>query len=83
MTQPIIGGMQRSASAGPFFLVQVAKAAPPIVATICTAPNGMLRRIVWKLLNPNPFTIKGPKVVMPPEGILGHISTHRWNVAWR
>ena len=68
--QPIIGGIHRSASAGPFFLVQVAKAAPPKVAIICTAPKGIFRRMVLKASNPNPCTINGPKVVMPPLGIL-------------
>ena len=70
MTQPIIGGIQRSANAGPFLFVKVAKAAPPMVATICTAPNGMFRRIVSKASNPNPCIIKGPNVVIPPLGIL-------------
>ena len=74
MTQPMIGGMQRSAKAGPFFFVQVANAAPPIVAMICTAPKGMLRRIVWKLSKPKPLTINGPKVVIPPLGILRVVS---------
>jgi hypothetical protein len=37
---------------------------------ICTAPNGILRRIVSKGLNPNELTIRGPKVVIPPLGIL-------------
>ena len=70
ITIPMIGGMQRIARAGPLRFVQVAKAAPPMVATICTAPNGMLRRIVLNGLKPNEFTIKGPNVVMPPLGIL-------------
>ena len=70
ITVPAIGGIHSIASAGPFFFVQVANAAPPIVAMICTAPNGMLRRIVSKLSNPKELTIRGPKVVIPPLGIL-------------
>jgi len=70
----MIGGMQSNAKAGPFFFVQVANAAPPKVATIWTAPKGILRRMVRKLSNPNPFTIRGPKVVMPPLGILHLVS---------
>jgi len=69
-----MGGMQSKARAGPFRLVRVANAAPPIVAMICTAPNGILRRIVLKALKPNELTIKGPKVVMPPLGILDPVS---------
>jgi hypothetical protein len=41
-----------------------------MVAIICTAPKGIFRRMVLKALNPNPFTIKGPKVVIPPLGML-------------
>lgn len=70
MTHPAIGGMQSSARAGPLRFVQVANAAPPIVATIWTAPKGMLRRMVLNLLKPKELTISGPKVVMPPLGIL-------------
>ena len=70
ITVPAIGGIHSIASAGPFFFVQVANAAAPIVAMICTAPNGILRRIVLKGLNPNELTIRGPKVVIPPLGIL-------------
>jgi hypothetical protein len=70
MTMPMIGGIQSRARAGPLRFVQVAKAAPPMVATIWTAPKGMLRRIVLKGLKPNELTIKGPKVVIPPLGIL-------------
>lgn len=70
ITHPAMGGMQSRASAGPLRLVQVANAAPPIVATIWTAPKGMLRRIVLNALKPKEFTINGPKVVMPPLGIL-------------
>jgi hypothetical protein len=56
-------------------LVLVASAAPPIVAMICTAPKGMLSRIVLKLSKPKEFTIRGPKVVIPPLGILSsHVS---------
>ena len=55
-------------------MVLVANAAPPIVAMICTAPNGILRRIVLKALKPKELTIKGPKVVMPPLGILDPVS---------
>jgi hypothetical protein len=70
MTQPTIGGKQRSANVNPFFFDQVAKIAPPMVAIICTAPNGIFRRIVLKLSNPNPSIINGPKVEIPPLGIL-------------
>jgi hypothetical protein len=80
MMVPAIGGIHSSARAGPFFFVQVANAAAPIVAMICTAPNGMLRRMVSKLLNPKEFTIRGPKVVMPPLGILLLI---RKMIRWR
>lgn len=70
ITHPAMGGRQSKRRAGPFFLVKVANAAPPKVAQIWTKPKGMLSRIVLNLLKPNEFTIKGPKVVMPPEGIL-------------
>ena len=70
ITHPAMGGRQRRRSAGPFFLVHVANAAPPKVAQICTNPKGIFSRIVLNLLKPNEFTIKGPKVVMPPEGML-------------
>lgn len=70
MIHPAIGGMQSNASAGPLRFVQVANAAPPIVAAIWTAPKGMLRRMVLNLLKPKELTISGPKVVMPPLGIL-------------
>lgn len=65
-----MGGMQRRIKGGPFFFVQVAIAAPPKVAKIWTAPNGMFRRIVLKLSKPKELTIRGPKVVIPPLGIL-------------
>jgi hypothetical protein len=67
---PAMGGMQSKARAGPLRFVHVAKAAPPMVATICTAPKGMLRRMVLNGLKPKELTISGPKVVMPPLGIL-------------
>lgn len=77
MAHPIIGGMQRSAKAGPFFFVQVANAAPPKVAIICTAPKGMLSRMVSKLSKPKPLMIKGPNVEIPPLGMLYVVSRDR------
>lgn len=70
MTMPTIGGIQRSSKAGPFLFVHVAIAAPPNVAMIWTAPKGMLRRMVSKLPKPKELTMRGPKVVTPPLGIL-------------
>jgi hypothetical protein len=40
------------------------------VAIICTAPKGMLKRIVVKLSKPKDWMIRGPKVEMPPLGML-------------
>ena len=42
---PMIGGMQRRARIGDLALYRVAAIAPPIVATNCTAPKGMLNKI--------------------------------------
>lgn len=58
------------ARTGAFIFQAVANQAPPIVAMSWTAPNGTLRRIVFRELNPNDSTIRGPNVVMPPLGIL-------------
>src|SRR3569833_703512 len=65
-----MGGRHSSAMTGPFFLMYVARNAPPIVATVCTKPNGMLNRMVVKGSSTKDCTIKGPKVEMPPEGML-------------
>lgn len=70
--QPAIGGRHSSARTGPFIFQAVANQAPPIVAMSWTAPNGTLRRMVFRSLNPKDLTIKGPNVVMPPLGILYH-----------
>lgn len=45
---PTIGGMQRPAMSGDFIFQCVAAQALPRVATNCTAPKGMLKRMVWK-----------------------------------
>ena len=71
---PIMGGIQRRIRTGDFFFSFVASHAPPSVATICTVPKGMLKRIVVNELKPNDFTINGPKVDIPPLGILLHLS---------
>jgi len=55
----------------------VAKAAAPRVAMIWTAPKGMLRRIVLNAENPKELTIRGPKVLIPPLGILFSFSIGR------
>lgn len=70
MTWPMIGGMERKIRTGPFILIIMATHAPPRVDTICTAPNGMLNRIVLKLSYPKPLMIKGPNVEMLPLGML-------------
>lgn len=66
---PMMGGMHKNARTGLFTFQRVAANAPPSVATNWTAPKGMLKRIVVKLSNPKDFTMSGPKVVMPPDGI--------------
>jgi hypothetical protein len=43
---PMIGGIHKRIKTGLFFLSHVASQAPPIVATIWTTPNGMLKRMV-------------------------------------
>jgi hypothetical protein len=48
-----------------FAFQRVAAIAPPSVATSCTAPKGMLKRIVVKESKPKLLTINGPKVLMP------------------
>lgn len=75
MMHPIIGGMHSSTMTGPFFFNPRARNAPPMVAISCTAPNGMLKRIVWNESKPKDFTMSGPNVDMPPEGILAMLVT--------
>jgi hypothetical protein len=70
MITPAIVGTQRSASVKPLRFVQVANKAPPKIEMIWTAPKGIFRRMVWKELKPKELMIKGPKVVMPPLGML-------------
>jgi hypothetical protein len=67
--------IQSRARADPFLLVYVAKAAPPRVAIICTTPNGMLRGIVLNASYPKDLTMRGPKIVIPPLGILDRLSS--------
>jgi hypothetical protein len=55
---------------GDFILILSASHAPPSVEIICTAPKGMLKRIVVKESNPNDWMIRGPKVEIPPLGML-------------
>jgi hypothetical protein len=69
MMMPMIGGMHSKMRTGDFFFSLVASQAPPTVATICTAPNGMLKRIVVKESKPNDLMMSGPKVEMPPLGM--------------
>jgi hypothetical protein len=68
MIHPMIGGTLRNANTGDFRFILVATHAPPIVAISCTAPNGMLNRIVANLSYPKDLMIKGPNVEMPPDG---------------
>lgn len=70
ITIPTMGGMQRRTRTGPFFFMRVAIHAPPMVAMIWTAPNGIFSRMVLYLSNPKELMIKGPKVVTPPLGML-------------
>jgi len=70
MMTPAIVGTQRSASVKFLRFVHVANQAPPKIEMIWTAPKGMFRRIVWKESKPKELMIKGPKVVMPPLGML-------------
>lgn len=54
----------------PFFWIRVAIQPLPIMAIIWMAPKGILNRMVVKLLYPNDWTIKLPKVEMPPLAML-------------
>lgn len=65
-----MGGTQRPAMTGPFLWIFVAIQEPPTVETSWTAPKGMLKRMVWKESKPKDLTMRGPKVEMPPEGML-------------
>jgi hypothetical protein len=70
MEQPMMGKRQRRMRTGPFILILSESQAPPRVAIICTAPKGMLKRIVVKRSKPKDSMIRGPNVEMPPLGIL-------------
>ena len=61
----------------PLLLMCVASQPPPRMAMMLTTPNGMLKRIVLNLLKPKDWTIKGPNVPIPPDGILQLISSAR------
>lgn len=52
--------------------------APPRVEIIWTAPKGMLKRIVVKESKPKDWMMRGPKVEMPPLGILLKITLLEW-----
>jgi hypothetical protein len=41
-----------------------------MVATICTAPKGMLKSMVSNLPKPKDLMMSGPKVDIPPLGML-------------
>ena len=66
---PIIGGTQSPAKIGDFRFQCVAAKAHPSVAVSCTAPNGILKRIVVNGSKPKLSTIRGPNVEIPPDGI--------------
>lgn len=55
---------------GDFALRRLESQAPPRVEIIWTAPKGMLKRIVVKGSNPKDSIMRGPKVEMPPLGML-------------
>lgn len=66
---PMIGGMHSAGRTGPFAFHLVAAHALNRIATSCTAPNGMLKRIVSNGPKPNDSTMSGPKVEIPPDGM--------------
>ena len=79
MEAPMIHGKAKMAITIPLLFIRVASHPPPRMAMTFTAPNGMLKRIVVNLSKPNDCTIKGPKVPIPPEGILVCVSNGSYN----
>jgi hypothetical protein len=70
MARPATGPRQRSMRARAFMRILSESRAPPSVAISCMAPEGMLKRIVVKLSKQKDGMIRGPKVEMPPLGML-------------
>ena len=70
MMEPTIAGIVRAIMMGPLIRTRVAMIPLPRIAKNCTAPNGRLKRMVVNESNPNALIIKGPKVVIPPLGML-------------
>lgn len=58
----------------PLLLIRVASQPPQRMAIMLTTPKGMLKRIVWNLSKPKDCTIRGPKVPIPPDGMLDGVS---------
>ena len=67
---PRIHGRAKMEITAPLLLVCVASQPPPQIAIILTTPNGILNKMVLNLWKPNDWTIKGPKVPIPPDGKL-------------
>lgn len=67
---PRIHGRDKMEMTIPLLLICVASQPPPRIAIILTTPNGILNRMVLNLSKPNDWTIEGPKVPIPPDGML-------------
>jgi hypothetical protein len=54
----------------PLDLMRVASQPPQRMAMMFTTPKGMLKRMVRNWSKPKDWTIRGPKVPIPPDGML-------------
>jgi hypothetical protein len=70
MIVPMMGRMLIPDMTRPLRWKRVANQPVPTIEVTWMTPNGMLNKMVWKLLNPKDLTISDPKVPMPPLEIL-------------
>lgn len=67
---PTLGSTLAPAITRPFRWVHVASHPVVKIARIWITPKGILNKIVVKLSNPNDFTIREPKLEIPPLAML-------------
>lgn len=70
ITEPMIAGIVRPIMIGPLILTLVAMTPLMRMAQNWTAPKGVLNKMVVNWSKPNALMMRGPKVVIPPLGIL-------------
>lgn len=84
---PASGKRETMKRMGDFRLVFMMRKAVKMLETMAMPPGIMLYRIVWKVVRPNPFRMRGPKAPIPPdtretqktrqESALWHVETVR------